>query len=146
MSTIQTHVQKSSRIFLIKMTTLKIFDRSIKVVIQGDEGRLLLLLQQKKVLTHEIKSVFWSVMVAKLIEMQLTIFFPIIMLGGVSQVMSWNNFLNGLQACLDRIFILDLSLISGNNKRLKLLWWSTQNILPIFTQNKCFNIDTYRFK
>ena len=46
------------------MTTLKFFDRSIKVVIQGDEGRLLLLLQQKKVLTHEIKSVFWSVMVA----------------------------------------------------------------------------------
>ena len=58
LSTIQTHVQKSSRIFLIKMTTLKFFDRSIKVVIQGDEGRLLLLLQQKKVLTHEIKSVF----------------------------------------------------------------------------------------
>ena len=64
---------------------------------------------------------FFEVWWWQLIEMQLTIFFSIIMLGGVSQVMSWNNFLNGLHACLDRIFILDLSLISGNNKRLKLL-------------------------
>ena len=81
MSTIPTHVQKSSRIFLIKMTTLKFLTGaskwSFKVKTIAEEG-----------VKSRNKKCFLKCDGNLGIEMQLTIFFSIIMLGGVSQVMS----------------------------------------------------------